>query len=111
MLRCDSLGHEPPLLFSTKVKHLKSHPSLRHTLALLSVATLMAACATAPTTPDASTQAAGNTASRECEIATGSNLCRKRKSASVAPVASIDGESLRRSGDDLARDKAVTPTN
>ncbi len=87
-----------------------SHPLALAALTL-SVA-LLSACAAPVLTPEQqAAQATANQANRECEATTGSNLCRKRKAATVAPVASIDGETLRRGGDELVRDKASTPAN
>ncbi len=92
---------------------LSSRPfsSLSLATLTLSVALLSACAAPVETAEQKAAQTTANQANRECEATTGSNLCRKRKSAAVAPVASIDGESLRRGGDELVRDKATTPAN
>lgn len=91
---------------------LSSRPTLRAAFAVLSLSALLGACASAPETAEQkAAKATANQTNRECEATTGSNLCRKRKTASVAPVASIDGETLRRGGDELVRDKATTPAN
>ncbi len=114
LLGCAPASAQDAFSFLTEIPPmLSSRPFQTLSLATLtlSVALLSACAAPAETAEQKAAQATANQANRECEATTGSNLCRKRKGASVAPVASIDGETLRRGGDELVRDKASTPAN